>query len=267
MPPTTETASPITLDPALNMARQALYRFAGLSLLDPRAGAWELLAELRESPLPGEAAAIVRNSGLAVPQELSPLERPLVELDPHRVLERLPDSAGEYNALYERMFGLLVSNACPPYETEYIPEKLTFQRSNALADINGFYRAFGLTISGKNRDRPDHAVLELEFMAFLIGRDQEALEAAESSRRGEWSDICRAAQVRFLREHLGWWTPAFARLLDREDPSGFYSAAGNFLAALIPAERALLGVEPVARPATPSPMDRPEACEGCALAT
>ncbi|MEX0704367.1 MAG: molecular chaperone TorD family protein [Planctomycetales bacterium] len=265
--PTAPIDSAVELEPVVNMARQALYRFAALSLLDPRAEARERLAQIREHPLLDEAAAVLRDLREAVPPTRSPLERPLADLDPLRVLERLPDSDGEHSAHYERTFGLLVSNACPPYEMEYIPEKLTFQRSNMLADINGYYRAFGLAISEQNPDRPDHVVLELEFMAFLIGREREAGEADDPSRREEWAAICRAAQARFLREHLAWWTPAFARLLDHEDPGGFYAAAGEFLAALIPAERGVLGVETVARPTAPSSAERPEACEGCELAT
>ena len=56
-----------------------------------------------------------------------------------------------------------------------------------------------------------------------------------------------------------------AKLLSRENAGGFYDAAGVFLAALIPAERALLGVDPDDWHAEPSPLEGPEACEGCEL--
>lgn len=57
--------------------------------------------------------------------------------------------------------------------------------------------------------------------------------------------------------------PAFARLLQRENPNGFYAAVSDFLAALIPAERALLGVESATEHVGPNALERPEGCEGC----
>ena len=52
----------------------------------------------------------------------------------------------------------------------------------------------------------------------------------------------------------------------RENPGGFYEAAGIFLAALIPAERGLLGVPvPDRRPAAPSQIEPLDACDGCQL--
>ena len=177
-------------------------------------------------------------------------------------MERLPATRDKFNAAFENTFGLLVSNACPPCETEYIPGTYVFQRSNALADISGFYRVFGLVISSSHSERPDHIVQELEFMAFLIGMECQAFDVAVTVRQ-QRLEICRAAQTRFLREHLSWWTPSFARLLSREEPGGYYEAAGLFLATLIPVDRALLGVEHAGQHAEPSPLERPEDCEGC----
>ena len=255
----------VGFDPALNMARQSLYRFAALSLLDPQAGSWEQLNRLRDDPLLSAAAAFIRTLPAAQLQELGVGERPLEELDAQLVLDRLPDSKQAFNAQYENTFGLLVSSACPPYETEYVDSKFAFQRSNSLADVSGFYRAFGLAISDRRPERPDHVVLELEFMAHLLGLERHA--AVENpDRRREHQQVCRDAQARFLGEHLAWWTPVFARLLGGANPNGFYAAAGIFLAALIPAERGLLRLPPASHRVGPSAVERPELCEGCELA-
>ena len=261
----TETVCATDFDPAVLMARQSLYRFAGLTLLDPQAGSWEQLDALRQHALVLEAATLIRDLPAARSQSLGLGENPLDSLHPARVLARLPATRRELNEEFERTFGLLVSNACPPYETEYISSKYHFQRSNSLADVSGYYSAFGLTGSAIHAERPDHIVKELEFMAFLIGLERRAA-ADEASVRRQRVGVCRDAQASFLREHLAWWAPAFARLLSREAPGGFYDAAGEFLAALIPAERALLGIEPVEKNAEPSPLERPETCEGCELA-
>ena len=191
-------------------------------------------------------------------------DRPLADLDPSLVLSRLPRSRDCLNQHFENTFGLLVSTACPPHETEYIHSKFSFQRSNALADISGFYRAFGVTSSQQHPERPDHIVQELEFMAVLIGLARQA-DQVESPRREERFDVCHAAQVRFLREHLAWWAPAFARLLAREARGEYYEATAVFLAALVTAERSLFGVPPVTQPPAPTDIERPEACDGCLL--
>ncbi len=253
-------------DPALNIARQSLYRFAALSLLDPRAGCWEQLNALRDSGILTEAAALIRGEPAAKAEALAVAERPLEDLDPRPVFAALPNSQTALNDEFERTFGLLVSNACPPYGTEYINGKFTFQRSHALADVSGFYRAFGLQLSAQHPDRPDHIVLELEFMAFLIGLQRQAIED-NSADHEEQAAICGDAQQRFLREHLAWWAPAFSRLMWRENGNGFYAAVGTMLAALMAAERSLLNVAATSGSVQPSTLERPEECEGCLLAT
>jgi TorA maturation chaperone TorD len=253
-------------DAATNLARQALYRFAALTLVDPHTGSWSLLRRAAGDGLVSDAAAVLRTSPLVKSVNLGVGERPVKFLDPAAVLDRLPESEDALNSEYESTFGLVVGSACPPYETEYIGSKLTYQRSNSLADISGFYQAFGLTISSGRAERPDHVALELEFMAALLGLERQA--ASATVRRNErLLTVCCDAQTRFLREHLAWWVPAFAKLLRRENEGGFYAAVGAFLAALIPAERALLNVEPQSRSVAPSLQERPEACEGCQLAT
>ncbi len=259
------THEKIVFDPAVNRARQSLYRFAALSLADPRSGSWQQLHKLREDPLIFEAATLLRGMATAVPEKLSARERPLADLDPAPVLTLLPVSPKGLNRAYEQVFGLLASSACPSYETEHINDKFTFQRSQTLADISGFYAAFGFTTSLAHPERHDHIVLELEFMALLLGLERLAFE--HNPPHPDRGRTCRHAQKRFLTEHLAWWATGFAKLLIKEDTTGYFAAAGKFLAALIPAERALADIPAPQTPSKAAPPEGPEVCLDCLRAT
>lgn len=251
-----------TFDGTLSFARQALYRFAALALVDPRRGTWQQLSHPATMHLVREAATLVRGESAAESRSLGLGERPLVDLDSALIFERLPTNADALNAQYEQTFGLLVSSNCPPYETEYINSKFTFQRSQGLADIAGFYNAFGLEPSTFHPERHDHLALELEFMAFLVGLERAAAES-NTADPVERRAVCRDAQRKFLAEHLVWWVPTFARLLSRQDPDGFYNATSRFLAALVTAERSLAGIPAPQGQVTPSTIESPDECSGC----
>lgn len=259
-----ESPPKATIDAALSQARQALYRFAALTLADPRTGAWFELTDPRCQQVALGAAALLREEPAAVSNKLALGEQPLERLDVASVLATLPPSPEALNAEYEAVFGLLVSGSCPPYESEYVNSKFTFQRSQTLADVAGFYRAFGMETSDAHPERPDHIVLELEFMSLLVDLERRASAGADP-QAVEHQAVCIAAQAKFLSEHLAWWAPAFARLLAYENPNSFYGAAGNFLAALIAAERALLCLPAPIAAESPTTIERPEECEGCLL--
>lgn len=260
----TVTASTAS-DPAVLLARRACYRLVALALADPRTGAYGELSDPATRELLAQATELLRGEDAAVARPLALGERPLADLDSTNVLARLPRSASEFNELYEANFGLLGGSKCPPYETEYVPSRLTFQRSNMLADIAGFYHSFGLRPSSSHPDRPDHVAIECEFLAALIQLQWRASQTAEFEAQSQ-AEICRQALRRFLEEHAAWWLPAFAKLLARQDPGGFYEAVAEFLAALVAAERALAGVAPPHPSAEPSPIENPDECSGCELA-
>jgi TorA maturation chaperone TorD len=255
----------IASDSALLLARRACYRFVALALADPRAGTYCELTDPLTRELVTQAADILRNESAAAARPLALGERPLADLDPDQAFARLPRSTGELNAAYEATFGLLGGSKCPPYETEYLPSKFTFQRSNALADVAGFYRAFGLQSSTSHPDRPDHVVLQCEFLAQLLQLEWQAAQFATPDGKLDVA-ICQQAVRRFLQEHFVWWAPAFAKLLARQDPGGFYEAVARFLAALVAAERAFAQIDRPRQMAEPSPIENPDECSGCQLA-
>jgi TorA maturation chaperone TorD len=101
-----------------------------------------------------------------------------------KTLERKEELLREYDRLFR-------ANDVWLYSCEYIAEN-EFQRVQALADINGFYRAFGLETSC---DRPDALTCELEFMHYLILKEMKAPDKEKRT-------ICLDAQNKFFNEHL-----------------------------------------------------------------
>jgi TorA maturation chaperone TorD len=258
-------AQNIVADPVLLLARRASYRFAALALSDPQTGSWRELADPVSQAVIAQAAEILRDEPTAVVRPLALGERPLAELDPTPAFARLPKSEREWNEQYESAFGLLGGSKCPPYETEFVASKLTFQRSNMLADVAGFYHAFGFQVSTTHPDRPDHVTLQLEFMAQLLQLEWQARHSA-GKEPGSRAEICYEAARRFLREHVAWWVPTFSRMLERQDPDGFYAEIAHFLAALVAVERALNGISASDQSAEPSSIEQPDECAGCELA-
>ena len=66
---------------------------------------------------------------------------------------------------YSRLFG--VGLAATPYETEYDP-LASARKGHRLADLLGFYEAFGVRLADHRKEFPDHIAAELEFMAILL---------------------------------------------------------------------------------------------------
>lgn len=119
---------------------------------------------------------------------------------------------------YVSLLGHTVRSECPPYELEYRTAEV-FQQSQTLADIMGFYRAFGFDVMGPVSERADHIATQWEFLAVL-----SMMEAvAENSEK---ASTCIDAQRSFLREHAASWMPAFFERIRRAAPdSGIAHAA------------------------------------------
>jgi len=237
----------------LDLAREALYRFLAAALRDPRSdGAAPVrdpesrrLARAAADRLRGEEPAGGGRRGFG---ELPP---ELLTVDPFAAAAG--ESHAELCAEYDRVFGLLGAGDCPPHETEFQPNQEPFFRSQQMADVAGFYRAFGLG----SPERPDSLPLELEFMAFLLTKERLAATAGEAA-------VCAEAGRDFFRDHLAWWAPSFATGLRRKAGGGPYAALAQALAAFLPAERRRFGIDTPSLPVRPVPAGRAEEGEGCA---
>ena len=260
-----QTAEPLSESPAIDLARECLYRFLAAALGDPYAETWCAVLNPENQRLAREAADLLRAEagGVSIVLDRGELAPDGLDLDP--LLDELRRPVDELRAEYDRVFGLVVSRECPPYETEYHPSSETFFRSQQLADIAGFYRAFGLDPAKKRPERPDHIALELEFMAFLLMKKRIAQESvAGDPDATEHASVCDDAQRNFFRDHLAWWLPAFAMGLRRRAGHGLYAELARVLAALVPVEGRRLEVVVPKRIAQPELIEQPEEQSGCA---
>ena len=138
---------------------------------------------------------------------------------------------------YDRLFRHRTTILCPIYEVEYDRNRAVSQ-GPTLADIAGFYRAFGLELAVS--ERPDHLALELEFMSVLAYKEALALR----NNLHEQAEICRDAQRKFLEAHLGRWVGIFADTLARASQLDPYKTLAFKLKEFIESECVLLGAQP-----------------------
>ncbi len=231
------------------LARSAVYDFLSLAFLYPRE---ELLAAMK---------ALAK--GLQWESEAAEAFESL-----RPVLSTL--SPAEWESQYAQVLGHTLSPECPPYEAEYgggHDEADIFRKVQKLADIAGFYRAWGLEISEQANERPDHIAIELEFMSYLACKEAYAYGVGLGEEKIE---LCRASQRRFLREHLGWWGPPFTRSLERrssEAGSDFYEKLARLTRAWLAHELATLGVTPPTKEASLHVQKEEPVCDTCPLAS
>lgn len=126
------------------------------------------------------------------------------------------------------LFGHTVRSTCPPYELEYGSGEV-FQQSQALADIGGFYQAFGMQLSGPLAERPDHIVPEWEFLSLLALREAQAIAGGLIDS----AICCRDAQRSFLKDHAAAWMVAWFNRVRDVRPDGFFSAVVNLAESVL----------------------------------
>lgn len=205
-------------------ARAALYRFLSQALSYPDPAALSTLLD-QDLPLAADAAEVLGEDVAA----------PLAAIG-HRLAHAAPDQVARD---FERIFTHVLSVDWPPYETAYTSKGI-FQQANDLADIAGFYAAYGTEVSEDARERPDHIAIEMELMHLLACKEAFALRNHTTER----ADACREDARRFLEDHLGRWAPEFARRLARGAAGSPYGDVAELCAAFLAGEVEAFGVSP-----------------------
>ncbi len=136
------------------------------------------------------------------------------------------------------LFGVEEGVSVSPYELTYLPGPL-LTTTRDLADISGFYDAFGLRIAEGENDRQDHIVFQTEFLGDLALREARLKEANDE----EGVEVVLNARRSFVEDHLGRWYWRFAEEVNKQD-DGFHAALANLLAVLVETEVDRLDVDP-----------------------
>ena len=123
-------------------------------------------------------------------------------------LRLLASPGGLHDAIGSKL-GHTVQGECSPYQLEYARGDV-FRQSQSLADLAGFYRAFGFEATGPDADRGDDIVTQWEFLSVLAFKHACAVRDADDA-----AATCRAAERSFLSEHAAAWMPAFFSRLRR----------------------------------------------------
>ncbi len=196
-----------------------LYKIVSLGLAYPEGKNWLLIDDL--------LAAVAPFDGVTGEQFRS--FRAFFAQNKHR----LNEMESEYLSIFD--IGGIIS----PYETEYLREKLS-RKPFELADIAGFYHAFGFDLSdGGGREPVDHIAVELEFMAIMKLKEEYAMKTRQEENRM----IVRDASADFLRVHLARWGFNYCRRIRELECDEFYKRLGGLLESLLQLECARYGLD------------------------
>jgi len=142
-------------------------------------------------------------------------------------------------AEYTRLF--LTGLVCPHHESDYIGESV-FRKSDLVADLSGFYSAFGLNLSPSAKMQADYIGTELEFAGMLALKELYARRTGKSNE----AEICQTARKKFLQDHLGRWAIAFGQKLKEQSDSPFYQKLAEAVEKTVAQDCSSLQVEQAA---------------------
>ena len=138
-------------------------------------------------------------------------------------------TSGNFVTEYSQLF--TGAGLCRANENDF--EKLSFSMTEKLADVAGFYDAFGFEVSADVGERPDYIGTELDFINLLLLKQAYALKLGWSDQ----AEITATALSSFTESHFAKWVPKLCIALgELATPGGIYATAAEALTALVASE-------------------------------
>jgi len=166
---------------------------------------------------------------------------------------------GDLRRQYHTVFGGPLPGTLPPLEAEY-DQAHVFSKAQTLADLAGFYRAFGVESVG-GLHRLDHIAVELEFAYVLAAKEERARALGET----EGAETCREARRKLLAEHLGAWGVPFLAKVETSEEAGVYARIAGAAKDFLMEECRALGAEPPRASVAPNREPRPAGDDACPI--
>ncbi|TDJ52254.1 MAG: hypothetical protein E2O42_00810 [Nitrospina sp.] len=183
---------------------------------------------------------------------LEPFDVVLLDEGDWKKIEAMVGNFGKYlpkmalkqvQAVYVTVFGHAVSQECPPYEMQYGTEGGIQSQTDVLIQLGGFYETFGFEFpKNRGRERVDHISVELAFMSYLCFREAYGITNGHDEKK---IAVVRATTKKFIRNHIGRWTPLFCIFTSRKAERGLYKDLVDILSLMVHNECALLDVKPI----------------------
>jgi TorA maturation chaperone TorD len=112
-----------------------------------------------------------------------------------------------------------------------------------LIQLGGFYETFGFEFpKSRGKERVDHISVELSFLSYLCFREAYGISNGHDEKK---IAVVRSTAKKFLRNHIGRWTPLFCIFTARKAERGLYKDIVDILSLLVQNECALLDVKPI----------------------
>lgn len=124
---------------------------------------------------------------------------------------------------YQRLFGPTPSSKSVPLnETSYLVPGAE-ETGWVLASVERHYSSAGIESTSASGNVPDHIAVELEFLAYLSGREADAWADDDFKEARRMQD----RQRRFLDKHVSKWTPILLREITARDESELFRLAAK----------------------------------------